>query len=238
MPGSPGQSQCIATSGWFVASSSLPWLLPPRKKISLLLHEVAHYVLFFKRQGQLTHGYTLSTPYTISILLTWPQIWVKNKIQSFIRTVNVLTEWTLSCREHNLLEVKWFINLCIYFTLGPNSFRHLPKYAWKPSFQQKTSQVKLFLKPSKKQQGMTYLTFYHMVKMKNWNNFSLLSVWGPKWVTLFIATNGYYFWPYFFSSTNHLSIREFKLSAIQIFLLFLLNVAFELWTSFPGHWEK
>lgn len=180
LPRSPGQPWCIATSGWFVASCLFPWLLSPRKKISLLLLEVANQVWFFKRQGQLTHRYTLATPYTIPILLPWPQIRVKNKIQRFIRTVNVLTEYTLPCREHNLLKVKWFINSCIYFRLGPNSFRHLCKYAWKLSFEQKTAQVELFLKPSNKWQGMTYLTFYHMVKMKNWNNLSLLSVWGPK----------------------------------------------------------
>lgn len=53
--------------------------------------------------------------------------------------------------------------------------------------------------------------------------------------SLFIATNGYLFWPYFFSSTNHLSRREFKLSAIQTFLSVLLSMAFELSMKFPGH---
>lgn len=144
---------------------------------------------------------------------------------------------TLPCREYNLLKVKLFTNSCIYFILGPNSFCHLCKYTWRCFFEQKKAQVQLFLKLSKKWQGMTYLTFHYTVKMKNWNNLSLLSIREPKWVTLFIASNGYHFWTYFFSSTNHLSSTEFKLSAIQILLLVLLCMTFKLSNTFPSHWK-
>lgn len=153
-PRFPGEPQHITTSPWPVASSSPPQQVTPRKTISLPLHQVANQVLFSKRQDLLTHQVHISyslhrfhTAHTITDtgLEQNPVSYQNSKCTDRIEM--------LSCKEHILLKVKWFINSRIYFRLGPNSLCHLCKYTWRPFFEQKTAQVQLFLKLSKETAG-------------------------------------------------------------------------------------